>query len=263
MTLKTRDSALYAAAVCVAIGVGLFIHWPSLESGLRSDDYPQRAMIRGEFTVPRSPFDLFDFASGDPHDVRALMDFGYVPWWTVPDLRLRMWRPLASALMSFEQGVLHATPWQQHAHALGWYAVLVLVASRLFRRWLTLPAAAVATLLFAIEEGHTVPVGWLANRNTLTATALGLLALELHARRREQQTSSPLLALGTALCASLSLLSGEYAFTALAYVVAYEALRPEPIRARLVAALPVLLPAAGYLLLHSWIGSDIVGSGFY
>jgi hypothetical protein len=258
---------LYAVVVCVALGLGIFIHWPSVGSGLRGDDYPQRAMLRGEFPVPRSPLDLFDFASGDPRDVQALVDFGYLPWWTVPDLRLRMWRPLASALMALDQRVLQLSPAQQHLHSLAWYAFLVCVAAHVFRRWLTLPAAAVATLLFAIEEGHTVPVGWLANRSTLTATALGLLTLDLHARAREAGPAprlvSGLRALATAGCACLSLLSGEYAFTALAYVVAYECLRPEPIAVRLRCALPVLLPAAGYLLLHSWIGSDIAGSGFY
>ncbi|HKP56379.1 MAG TPA: hypothetical protein VJV78_06660 [Polyangiales bacterium] len=267
MNLRTRDNALYAALVCVALGLGIYIHWPSIDSGLRSDDYPQRAMLRGEFPVPRSPLDLFDFASGDPRDVEALMDFGYMPWWTVPNLRLRMWRPLASGLMALEQSVLHASPEQQHLHSLAWYAFLVCVAAHVFRRWLTLPAAAAATLLFAIEEGHTVPVGWLANRNTLAATALGLLTLDLHARAREVAAATPLAfslrALATAACASLALLSGEYAFTALAYVAAYECLRPEPILVRVRRSLPVLLPAAGYLLLHSWIGSDIVGSGFY
>lgn len=264
----TRDSALYAAVVCAALGLGLFIHWPSLESGLRSDDFPQRAMLRGEFASPRDPLDLFDFASGDPSDVSRLMDFGYVPWWTVPNLRLRMWRPLASALMVLDQQILDATPYVQHVHSLLWYAFLVWVSSRLFRRWLSLPAACVATLLFAIEEGHTVPVGWLANRSTLTATALGLLAVELHARAREATAPQSRFvssgrAAATALCAVLALASGEYAFTALAYVVAYELLRPEPIAVRVRASLPVLAPALIYLGLHSLLGSDIVGSGFY
>src|SRR3954464_10883383 len=77
---RTRDSALYAAVVCSAIGLGLFLHWPSLDSGYRSDDFPQRAMLRGEFAAPRAPLDLFSFVSGDPNDVARLMDFGYVPW---------------------------------------------------------------------------------------------------------------------------------------------------------------------------------------
>ena len=256
--------------VCSAIGLGLFLHWPSLDSGYRGDDFPQRAMLKGEFAAPREPLDLFSFASGDPRDVARLMDFGYLPWWTVPNLRLRMWRPLASALMVLDQRVLDASAEFQHAHSLFWYACLVLVASRLFRRWLSLPAAAVATVLFAIEEGHTVPVGWLANRSTLTATALGLLTLELHASAREASLETPLTrsletgrAAATALCCGLALLAGEYAFTALAYVFAYECLRSEPLLERARRSLPVIVPTIIYLAVHSWIGSDIVGSGFY
>lgn len=270
MNARTRDSALYAAVVCSAIGLGLFLHWPSLGSGYRGDDFPQRAMLTGEFAAPRSPLDLFSFASGDPRDVQQLMDFGYVPWWTVPNLRLRMWRPLASALMVLDQRVLDASVEFQHAHSLFWYAVLVFVASRLFRRWLSLGAAIGATVLFAVEEGHTFPVGWLANRSTLTATALGFLTLELHASAREASTEAPTArkiatgrAAATALCAGLALLAGEYAFTALAYVFAYECLRPEPIAQRLRLSLPVIAPTLSYLAVHSWIGSDIVGSGFY
>jgi hypothetical protein len=267
---RTRDSALYAAVVCSAIGLGLFLHWPSLDSGYRSDDFPQRAMLRGEFAAPRRPLDLFSFVSGAAGDVSRLMDFGYVPWWTVPNLRLRMWRPLASALMVLDQRVLDASAELQHAHSLLWYGLLVLVASRLFRRWLSLPAAAVATVLFAVEEGHTVPVGWLANRSTLTATALGFLTLELHASAREASPDSPPArgvatgrAVATALCAGLALLAGEYAFTALVYVFAYECLRREPVLQRFRRSLPVIVPTLIYLAVHTFIGSDIIGSGFY
>lgn len=269
MNARTRDSALYALVVGAAIGLGLFLHWPSVHSGYRGDDYPQRAMLLGDFASPRAPLDLFDFASGNPSDIGRLMDFGYVPWWTVPDLRLRMFRPLASALMVLDQRVLGLSTELQHAHSLLWYALLVLVCSRLYRRWLSLPAAAVATFLFAVEEGHTVPVGWLANRSTLTATALGLLTLELHASAREASAETPdkrlsiVRAAATALCAALALLAGEYAFTALAYVFAYECFRSEPIAERLKRSLPVIVPTFVYLLVHSAIGSDIRGSGFY
>lgn len=268
MNGRSRDSALYALVVAAAIGLGLFLHWPSVHSGYRGDDYPQRAMLQGDFAAPRAPLDLFDFVSGDPADVRRLMDFGYMPWWTVPDLRLRMFRPLASALMVLDQRVLDLSPELQHAHSLVWYALLVLVCSRLYRRWLSLPAAAVATVLFAVEEGHTVPIGWLANRSTLTATALGLLTLELHASARE--ATGPLTkavaasrAAATAVCAALALFVGEYAFTALAYVFAYECFRSEPIAQRLRLALPVVTPTLLYLVVHSLAGSDIRGSGYY
>jgi hypothetical protein len=262
------ESVWFALAVACAIGVGLFVHWPSLGSGFRGDDYPQRSMVRGEFPVPRSPFDLFDFSSGARADVQRLSDFGYLPWWSEPDLRLRMWRPIASGLIAWDHHTFGDDARWHHAHSLAWYVLLLLAASRLFRRSLSPPAAALATLLFALEEGHTVPIGWLANRSTLIATALGLLALSLHVSVRDgahdgNSRRRVLVQLAVALCTSLALLSGEYAFTALAYAFAFECLRREPIRQRLLASLPVLLPTAAYLLLHRLVGATITGSGYY
>jgi hypothetical protein len=282
--LPSRFTAWFAVWVCAVVALGIYVHWPSVSSGFRSDDFPQRAMLTGEFPSPRSAFDLFNFASGTSDDVQRLSDFGYLPWWTDPNLQLRMWRPLASALAAGDRALFGDDARKHHLHSLAWYALLCAIAGRLYRRWLTWPAALVAVLAFALEEGHTVPIGWLANRNTLIATALGLLALELHVRFREGAGPDPLsvsgerdvehaqhpssaarglAALGTALCTGLALLAGEYAFTALAYVFAYEALRREPLRARLRGALPVLLPALAYLIAHTLIGSDVVGSGYY
>lgn len=284
--LPSRSTTWFAVWVCAVIGLGLYVHWPSVSSGFRSDDFPQRAMLTGEFPSPRSTLDLFNFSSGAPDDIQRLSDFGYLPWWTAPDLRLRMWRPLASALTAGDHALFGDDARMHHVHSLAWYALLCAIAALAYRRWLTWPATLVATLAFALEEGHTVPIGWLANRSTLVATALGLLALELHVRFREGPAAGPLsasgqrdvlpartskprsatrvlAALGTALCTGLALLAGEYALTALAYVFAYELLRREPVVARLRGALPVAIPTAAYLIAHTLIGSDIVGSGYY
>lgn len=284
--LPSRFTAWFAVWVCAVIALGVYVHWPSVSSGFRSDDFPQRAMLTGEFPSPRSALDLFNFASGAADDIERLSDFGYLPWWTAPNLRLRMWRPLASALAAGDHALFGDDARMHHVHSLAWYALLCAIAARAYRRWLTWPAALVATLAFALEEGHTVPIGWLANRSTLIATALGLLALELHVRFREgragqalsasgerdvrpaqgadsRSAARVLAATGTALCTGLALLAGEYAFTALAYVLAYELLRREPVRARLRGALPVAIPTACYLIAHTLVGSDVVGSGYY
>jgi hypothetical protein len=268
---RAKFPVMFAAALLL----GLYLQWPSLEGGFRSDDYVQWAMLQGLFTTARSQFDLFDFASGHPADYRALVDFGYLPFWTVPALRLRMLRPLSSALIALDHRLFGAQPFFHHLHSLLWFGFLLFAAGRLLWRSLPPRAASLALLLFAAGPCHTLPVGWLANRSTLIASSFGLLAVELfvHGRSLRQR-------IGCALLASLALAAGEYALATLAYGIAYALLGtgtqalsepnapPEPmrkpgLRARLVAAWPIVLPVCVYLALHSLLGSDIVHSGYY
>jgi hypothetical protein len=250
---------MFPAAVAAALLVGLFLQWPSLEGGFRGDDYVQWAMLRGSFPAPRSPFDLFDFASGAPDEYRRLADFGHLPWWSVPNLRLRMWRPLASALMAFDFEQFGTQAQLHHWHSLAWFVLLLLAAARLLAQLLSPVSAGLALLMFAVSPCHTLPVGWLANRSTLVATALGFLAVDLHLRSIERGKHRALL---TAFVTSLALLSGEYALSALLYAFVLGSVSTGW-RARLRASLPILLPLIGYIVLHTLVGSDIVGSGYY
>jgi hypothetical protein len=255
--------AMFPGAVSAALLLALFLHWPSLASGFRSDDYVQSAMVRGAFPVPRSALDLFDFASGTQDEYRRLTDFGYLPWWTNPQLRLRMWRPLSSALMALDFKLFGTQAGAMHWHSLGWLVVLLLAAAWLLSRTLPPAAASIAILLYATSPCHAVPVGWLANRSTLLAGALGFLAVDLQLRYRA--APSKLLFAITAVVTSLALLAGEYALSALAYAFAFAALGGGELalRARLRSVSPVLIPLAAYLVLHTLSGSDVIGSGFY
>ena len=166
--------------------VGLYLQWPSLDGGFRGDDYVQRAMYRGEFPTPRSAFDLFAFAAGTPEDNVRLVDFGHLPWWSHPQLRLRMWRPLASALMALDFRLFDTDARLHHVHSLLWFVLLLWAVGRLL--WRTLPpsAASLSLLMFATAPCHTLPVGWLANRSSLTGSALAFIALERALVARER-----------------------------------------------------------------------------
>jgi hypothetical protein len=251
---------IFPAAVSAALLVGLCLQWPSLEGGFRGDDYVQWAMLRGTFPAPRSQFDLFDFASGEPDEYRKLVDFGHLPWWSDPKLRLRMWRPLASASMAFDFQHFGTQAQLHHWHSLAWYVLLLLAAARLLGQILPPLSAGLALVCFAASPCHTLPVGWLANRSTLIATALGFLAIDLYLRWLRARSLPK--ALAVALVAGLALLSGEYAVSALlyAFVIPVAGARP---RDRLLAWLPISIPLIGYLALHSLVGSDVIGSGFY
>ncbi len=246
----------------LAIGIGFWLHWPSVDSGFRGDDYVQGAMLHGQFPARRAPLDLFDFASGERGETARLQDFGYVPWWSVPELRLRMLRPLASALIAQDHAHFgwHARP--MHVHSMVWFALLLCAASLLLHTLLPPSAAGLALLLFAVEEGFTFPVGWLANRSTLVATTLAFLSVAVYVRGRMRGARVD--AWAASLFAITALLAGEYALTGLAYVFAYECVgRGEPLVRRLRASSFVALPVIVYLVAHSALGADVAGSGYY
>ena len=261
----TKQRALFFTTLVAALLLGLALQWPSYHGGFRGDDYVQWAMFRGHFPAPRSAFDLFSFAAGTHEDYLTLLDFGHLPWWSHPELRLRMWRPLASALMALDFDVWGRDPRWHHAHSLLWFGLLLVAAGRLLWRILPPPSAAVATLMFASAPCHTLPVGWLANRSTLVACTWAFAALELHLHARESRAFWPRLASVGASC--VALLCGEYALSALVYGLCFSLFwqRTPSVTARERArdVLPMLAPICAYLALHSLAGSDVVHSGYY
>jgi len=262
---ETKPRALFLATLGTALLFGLTLQWPSYHGGFRGDDYVQWAMFRGDFPAPRSALDLFSFAAGTREDYLSLVDFGHLPWWSHPELRLRMWRPLASALMALDFQLWDRDARLHHAHSLVWFALLLVAAGRLLWRILPPPSAAVALLLFAVSPCHTLPVGWLANRSTLVACTWAFAALELQLYARSSRALWPRLACAAMSC--IALLCGEYALSALVYGLCFSLFwqrAPTPLlRERTRDALPVLAPLCGYLVLHSLLGSDIVHSGYY
>lgn len=265
---ETKQRALFFTTLGAALLLGLTLQWPSYDGGFRGDDYVQWAMFRGDFPAPRSALDLFSFAAGTREDYLSLVDFGHVPWWSHPELRLRMWRPLASALMALDFELWDREARLHHAHSLVWFCLLVVAAGRLLWRILPPPSAAIALLIFAASPCHTLPVGWLANRSTLVACTWAFAALELQLYARSSRAFWPRLACATTSC--IALLCGEYALSALVYGLCFSLLwqrapgEPKPtLQEKTRDALPVLAPLCGYLVLHSLLGSDIVHSGYY
>jgi hypothetical protein len=260
--MSSKQRALFFTTLGAALLLGLTLQWPSFHGGFRSDDYVQAAMVRGAFAAPRGKLDLFSFAAGNPDDYKQLVDFGHLPWWTHPELRLRMWRPIASALMALDFALWGNDARLHHAHSLLWLCLLLVAAGRLLWRVLPPLSAAGALLLFAASPCHTLPVGWLANRSTLIACTWAFVALELQLIARERRTRWAKPACALASC--IALLCGEYALSALVYGLCFSLFLPgAALRAKLSDVLPVLLPLCGYLVLHALLGNEIVHSGYY
>ncbi len=254
--LGSRWFPLVAALVATVLGV------PALWAGLQSDDVFHQALVRETPWATEylgGQWDVFRFLDGDAERTRALMDVGFMPWWTVPEARFHFLRPLTVVTHLFDHYVLGNRPLLMHLHGLLWYGGVVVLAGLLYRRvhgacWI----AGLATLLYAIDDAHAVPAGWLANRNGLVAVFFGVAVVLLHIRWRgsvgEGGAKSPrwgsiLAGLLAPVALIAGLLGNEGAIGACAYVFAYAVfLDRGSWRTRLLS----LLPYAVVVLAWRW-----------
>lgn len=264
--LVARRRWIGLAVLAVA---GVVVFSPALRSEFLLDDYLHASMIDGTYPVHRSPLDLYDFVGDGERSV--LVDRGMLPWWSHPDLRIRFLRPLASVLRWAEQRAFGRGALLPHLHSLLWWMAAVLAARRLYRRLLSPRAAALATAVFALSPCHTLPIGWLANREALISVTFGALALTSYLQWREGSRGSARHAVAACGLFALSLSAGEYALGLGAYVLAFELLGETPPAStwtarvgRLLAGIaPFALPAAAYLGLRAVLGYGTRGSSFY
>ena len=172
------------------VGVSLALAAPALWTGWQQDDLIHRYFLLGntDFAGVRpSPLDLFHFLDGDSVRAQGLMDIGVVPWWTLPDLRLSFWRPLAAMTHWIDYQLWPQSGAMMHLNSLLWLGATVLAAVMLYRRLLGRTwVAGLAALLFALDDVHGLPGGWLANRNALLSLFFGILVLIVHDRWRRE-----------------------------------------------------------------------------
>ncbi|MCJ7439967.1 MAG: hypothetical protein MUO25_00100 [Thermoanaerobaculaceae bacterium] len=247
--------------------VACLLTLPALRAGLIGDDYFHRAVLlhRGEVAPFMRPvMDLFAFVKpGEPAELMRRV--GYLPWWSDPGVRISLFRPITALTHMLDYTLWPDGIVLQHLHSLGWFFLGVFLVAALYRRVPDMPvaAAALAGLFFAVEDAHTYPAGWLANRNALLCLVCGTAALICHVRWRASGRTR-WLALGLLLF-SVGLGCGEATLGALGYVVAWQ-LTMEPKQAR-IRSTAVLLPYLGLVflwrLLYDTLGYGVAGSRLY
>ncbi len=238
---------------------------PSLRAGWIADDYIHRAKMIGAprfegLLGPRT--ELFRFFDGDPDHTRQLMDIGLLPWWTDLDIRGAFWRPVTVATHRLDYALWPDSAALMHAQSIFWLGACVAIVALVFRRFLEPRVAALAALLYAIDDARGMPVGFLANRNALVATFFGALAILAHDRWRR---GGSVLNAPAAVCAlALSLLSGEIGIGAMAYLAAYAAFIDRgPIARRWGAIIPYCGLVVVWRIAWSALGYGIHGVGPY
>lgn len=246
LVLRWRRDAAIAVLVLALAAV-------SVRVGFCTDDYGFRALLRAR---PHAFVDMFRFASGDPAANLVRIATGHLPWWTAPDLRLHLVRPLTGALFAIDVAVFGDATLGYHLQSLAWYAALLLAAARLFRRLLTPVAASFALAIFGLRAAHVVPYGWISARHLLVGGALAAWGLVLHLESRRR-------------CAlvlfALALAGSEAALAGIALTVALDVAQVDRRGwSRVVRGLaPLLVLTVLYLAVYRGLGGGARSSGDY
>ena len=213
----------------VAVFLAVALASPALQLGYVLDDKVHQVMLRSDLPFPDHVdpvWGLFAFMDGTSHRNLTFMDSGMFPWWTDVHLRAQFLRPVTALTHLFDHAMAPENAFFAHVHSLLWLAVCVLLAGILYGRVMGSVAAGLATLMFAVEDAHGMPVAWLANRNALVALAFGLGSIVLHIDGQERNRAwARVLA---PVCFLLALLSAEAGVGAAAYLAAYALLMPQP-----------------------------------
>ena len=205
--------------VAVAL-IAALLTLPALFTGWQLDDVSHRIVFLRLPDSPATPAEAFSFIKGDREANLEFMDLGVLPWWTVEELKLSFWRPITIVTHWVDYRLWPNSAGLMHLQSLIWFGGLVAIAAVLYRRvlgptWI----AGLAALLYALDDAHGYPAGWLANRNALIATTFGYLALVAHDRwRRDGWRPGGVVAPGFL---ALALLSAKFGAGVVAYLLAH------------------------------------------
>jgi hypothetical protein len=168
----------------IIIGFALLLALPSLALGFFADDYLFIASLDRRLSFNAPWWDLYRFTPAGARALRRLIVEGRFPWWTAPDFRVHLVRPLSSALLAFDHAVFghHALGW--HLHSLLWYAALLAAAGAFFRSVLPTRSATLALLVFALSDANVFPFSWLSARHGLQAATFVTVGITAHVRAR-------------------------------------------------------------------------------
>lgn len=257
----TQRRLIYGAIVLLAIGTGIGLRRGAFWEGFGSDDYLHFAMLEGVYPAKRSPFDLFSFYKTH-QEVKDFKQFGTLPWLTDPNFRLAMLRPLSSALTTFDYLVFGNHVYAFYLHSVFWWVLMVIAVALVLAEVLPIPLAAVAVLLFAIDESNDSTFCWLANRNGVVSLGLGALGLWAHIRwQRSGYKRYFLLSVASIV---LALLGGEWVFGIFAYIFAFELFAEQkPTRQRAIALLPTAILGGSFVLVQSILQYGALHSSVY
>ncbi len=255
----------------VSVALGMVCTLPSLNVGLVLDDYWHYAtfvdvpgLAKSKLIAPKDAFDLFAFCDGDEERMQTLKNEGVLPWWTNVGLKAAFWRPVTSLTHWVDYRHWPEWPVLMHVHSVLWYGAMVFAVGMLYRSVLGMTwVAGLAMLLYAVDDAHGMPVGFLANRNSLLATFFGTMSVVCHIKWRG--SGWRIGAILAPVLFGVALLSAEAGVGALAYYIAYALILDGAGWRRGLAKLwPYVVVLVAWRIAWQLLGYGIsTGTGFY
>ncbi len=250
----------------VAVGLALLLTFRAIGNGLHVDDFFHRAVLSGSERFGErlpGPQGMFRFVPGNPEVARGWMEDGFMPWWTDPMIKAEFMQLIPTQTHILDYRFWPERPEWMHAQSLLWFALLVFLAARFYRRILgpTWPAG-VAALLFALEDPHGWPAGLLCGRNILIAASFGIGCLMAHdAWRRKGRKGAAWLAV---LLWALALCSKEEGIGACAFLFAYALWLDEaPPWRRFLTLVPYGVVLVTWRVVRDALGFGVAHMGLY
>lgn len=259
----TQRHALWGAFAAIAVVCGV-LYFPGLDAGFLADDLFQISMLErrmGSYSIAH----LYAFAPGDAATNAAHVQRGSLPWWTHPQFRFVMVRPLSSLLLAFDHFAFPRQPFAHHVHSAVWFVGVLSTGYILLRRLLGSWIATVAIGAFAVDETMTWMVAWLANRCALVCTVFAFTALWVHIRSARDPEAfrgrGALLELLLWLCAFAG---GEYAVGGVAYLGAFMLLGDTRSgKTRVVSMWPAVVALLVFVSAYIVLGGGVYGGTTY
>jgi len=245
--------------------VAVLLSATALGNGFIADDHFLRGTALG-LNPPAlsvaSRFDLFRFYPDDPAQIARWQELGIAPWWMPLDCAISFLRPLSSAFHALDFALWPDSAVAMHLHSLLWLAASVLAFHRLAARFEARPwVLGLATTIFAVDAVHAIPIGWIANRNTLLAGFFSILALYFHDRARREHDRWA--GLGSVVSLALGLASGEIALGTLGFFVAHAWTFERGMRRRAFALMPAIITVVAWRAVYVLLGYTTRRSGLY
>ncbi len=183
--------------------------------------------------------------------------------WTYPGIKAEFLQFLTVQTHVLDYALWPNSPSLDALHNLVWLAVLTFMVGLFYRRILGPTwVAGLATLLFAVEDAHALPAGWICNRNVLLAATFGMACVLAHdswARRRKLPWYLLALVLWTA-----SLCSKEAGIATSAFVFAYVVwLQEDSWGRKFLTLVPYGAVLVVWRIIRDSLGYGVHGIGLY
>ena len=247
------------------VGVAVLLTLPSLGAGWVMDDLVHQAALApdGPAYLRRAPTELYSFMPDSNAWRREATESGWIPWYADPEMHAELWRPLSSLTLYPDHVWFADRPAFGHLQSVLWYGLLVLLAGLVYRRLSpTVWVAGLATLLYAIDDAHGHPVGWVANRHALVSVVFALAALGAHVRWRLDGWRAGAVLAPAALAAGL--LAGETAVSITAYLFCFAVfLDRGSWKSRALSLAPAAAVVVGWRIAYRVLGYGAAGMDLY